>query len=166
MKEAGIHPNLSTYNSVISVLARAGLAEQAERALTQLTIDYSAQFDADLKPSIKPFQDVLLAWSKSGHSQAAQRAGSFLKHMGELHDAQLLDTKPDVYSYNIVLRCWALSKQAGGTDEARKQALELLEEMRDQEVIPDTVTINCVLDVCANGGKADEAEALLGRHPW
>jgi pentatricopeptide repeat protein len=165
MKEAGVPPNSSTYNSVISVLARAGLAEEAEWALTQLTLHYSSQFDADLKPSIAPFQNVLLAWSKSGHSQAAQRAGSFLKHMAELHDAQLLDTKPNVYSYNIVLHCWAVSNPAdgggGGTDEARKQAVELLEEMQDQEVIPDTTSINCLLDVFANSGKADEAEALL-----
>ena len=158
MKKVGIHPTSATYASVILILARAGLAERAERLLSRLVLDYSAQFDADLKPRIKPFQDVLLAWSKSGHPQATFRAESFLKNMVELHDAGLFDTKPDLICYNYVLHCWAKSDDVA---EAGNRSLELLEKMQDRDVTPDTTSINLCLEACALSNEVGDVESLL-----
>ena len=158
MKKAGIHPTAATYDSVISILSRAGFAERAERLLSRQVLDYSAQFDADLKPRTMPFQNVLMAWSKSRHPQAAHRAESFLKNMIELYDAELFDTKPGLYCYNYVLHCWAQSENAV---DAGQRSFDLLEQMQDRDIAPDTSSINCCLEAFARSKTVEETEALL-----
>ena len=109
MKEDRVQPNLTSYQYCIDSLARLGEAIRAETLLASLVKDYFLQYDADLKPTIKPFQSVLWAYSKARDiPDAAERAESVLNNMKEL--STLLDTFPTVWSYNIVMKCWARSK--------------------------------------------------------
>ncbi len=169
MKETDrIQPNLESYQYGIDALARSGDAIRAETMLANLVKDYLLQYDADLKPNITPFQSVLWAYSKNPRlADAAERAESILNNMKEL--STLLDTYPTVWSYNIVLKCWANSKSKDAASRASALYDELQQaafdsrgvkgnettnfEKDNQAIIipddlkPDTTSMNTVLNV-------------------
>jgi pentatricopeptide repeat protein len=149
-----------SYKYVISALAKVGEGKRAEAWLTQLVKDYNHQFDAELKPDVEPFQSVLRAYSLSHHPDAALRAESVLTHMRELYQSEHLDTQPNVWSYNIVMRCWARSKSS---PEAYQRAKAVLDDMPTHGIQPDTTSINTVLNACASSrnGNASQAQELL-----
>jgi pentatricopeptide repeat protein len=157
MKAARVRTTSASYQCVISALAKMGEAKRAEKLLTRLTKDYSDQFDAELKPDIEPFQSVLRAYSRSYHPDAALNAESMLTHMRELYQSEVLDTMPNVWSYNIVMRCWARSK----SPEAGKRAKVIFDGMQTHGVQPDTTSINTVLNACANSVSAAQTEQLF-----
>jgi pentatricopeptide repeat protein len=157
MKAHKVQRTLESYTPVISALAKLGEAKQAEVLLTRLVQDYGFQFDANLKPSLQPFQSVLWAYSKSYHPDAAKRAQALLNNMRELYDAQVLKTEPNIMSYNIVLKCWAQSK----SKNAPKQVTDLYEEMRSSNMIPDSTSMNTVLNTWATKTAPDKTEALF-----
>lgn len=157
MKADKIRTTLTSYQSVITLWAQKGEAKRAELLLTRLVTDYGAQFDAQLKPTLEPFQTVLTAYAKSFHPDAAPNAEYLLTHMRELYQSEMLETQPDVLSYNLVLRCWMHSKKP----DAPQRAVSLLDQMRADGISPDTTTINSVLNSLANRGDALTTEELL-----
>jgi pentatricopeptide repeat protein len=160
MKKEGVRPTSLTYNRVISAQSKAGNPEKAERLLSRLIKDYHMQFDADLKPDIKPFKKVLRAWSWSRAPLAAQRAEAFLNHMREMYDAEVLDAKPDIFCYNKVIQCWCQSKDS----DAAQRAQDLLVQMQslgEPDIEPDSSTINRVMKAWANSGNPSQAEQMI-----
>jgi hypothetical protein len=126
MKENRVQPNLMSYQYGIDCLSRLGEAVRAETMLASLVKDYFLQYDADLKPSIEPFQSVLRAYSKANRRlpDAAERAESILNNMKEL--STYLDTYPTVWSYNVVMKCWARCK----SKNSASRTMALYEELR------------------------------------
>ncbi len=159
MKAQKLQTTLACYQTVISLLAQKGEASRAERLLTSLVTDYGVQFDAQLKPTPKPFETVLLAYTKFFHADAAPRAESLLTHMKELFHTGILDYPPDVWCYNYVLKCWMHSRR----DDATTRALQFLETMREDGVIPDIATMNTVLNTIAKQQNARQAEKFLNQ---
>jgi pentatricopeptide repeat protein len=160
MKKEGVRPTALTYNRVISAQSKAGNPEKAERLLSRLIKDYYIQFDADLKPDIRPFKKVLRAWSWSRAPLAAQRAEAFLNHMREMYDAEVLDAKPDLFCYNKVVQCWCQSKHK----DAAQRAQDLLVQMQslgDPDIEPDSSTINRVLKAWVNSANPSQAEQMI-----
>eukprot|EP00531_Pseudo-nitzschia_arenysensis_P000393 CAMPEP_0116125186 /NCGR_PEP_ID=MMETSP0329-20121206/5675_1 /TAXON_ID=697910 /ORGANISM="Pseudo-nitzschia arenysensis, Strain B593" /LENGTH=1008 /DNA_ID=CAMNT_0003619207 /DNA_START=133 /DNA_END=3159 /DNA_ORIENTATION=+ len=151
-----IQPNLVSYQYAIDAMARSGDAVRSETMLANLVKDYFLQYDADLKPTITPFQSVLWAYSKSRKLQdAAKRAESILNNMKDL--SSMLDTYPTVWSYNVVLKCWANSK----SPEAASRTMALYQDLQrasfesestSEEIVapvdlkPDTTSMNTVLN--------------------
>jgi pentatricopeptide repeat protein len=133
-EEDRIQPNLVSYQYGIDVLARSGHAIRAETMLANLVKDYFLQYDADLKPTITPFQSVLWAYSKAATqgpardrlANAAEKAESILNNMKDL--STLLDTHPTVWSYNIVLKCWAHSR----SPDAASRTTALYKQLQQQ----------------------------------
>jgi hypothetical protein len=159
MKKNNLQTTLQSYQSVISILAVHGEAISAERLLTNLVQDYGAQFDAQLKPTLAPFETVLLAYTKFHHADAAPRAESLLMQMSELYESGILEQPPDAWSYNFVLKCWMHSKQKNATDHAVK----LLEKMQADGVQPDISTMNTFLNIIAKSGEPCKAEEYLNQ---
>ena len=157
MKASKVNMTAKTYQYVVSALAKRGEAERAEKLLAKLIMDYNVQFDADLKPSIIPFQSVLRAYSRSYHPDAAARAESVLRYMRELYQSEMLDTQPNVWSYNICMLCWARSRSPNAGERAKL----IYDEMRNHGVQADTTSINTVLNAYARSTLAVETEKLL-----
>ena len=153
-----IKPNSNIYKLAIQALARDGEAERAETLLSRNAKDYAVQFDADLKPDLQVFQHVLYAYSKFHHPFAASKAESLLTHMKELYQCEMLDTKPNVWSYTTVMQCWVNSN----AHDAGDQALRLYEEMRTEGgVVPDTLALNTLLHAYVRSKTASETDELL-----
>eukprot|EP00980_Cylindrotheca_fusiformis_P007024 scaffold1475_cov111-Cylindrotheca_fusiformis.AAC.3 len=157
MKTHKVRRTLESYIPVISGLATLGEARKAEDLLTRLIQDYGSQFDAELKPSLQPFQTVLWAYSKSYHPDAAKRAHGVLDNMRELYSAELLRTEPNVVSYNMVLKCWAQSKLS----DAPQRAMDLYEEMQRSHVTPDSTSMNTVLNTWASKATPAKTEEVF-----
>lgn len=148
MKRDKVQRTCASYTLIIDALAKMGEAKRAEELITQLIKDYGGQFDADLKPGLEPFQSVLWAYSKSYHTNAAQRATAFLANMNELYQSQVLDTKPNIWSYNIVLKCWSQSNKH--SPDPPQKAKELYDEMLSSpDILPDSTSMNTVLNTWA-----------------
>ena len=182
-EEDRIQPNLVSYQYGIDALARSGHAIRAETMLANLVKDYFLQYDADLKPTITPFQSVLWAYSKAAtHGparnrlvDAAEKAESILNNMTDL--STLLDTHPTVWSYNIVLKCWAHSRSpdAAARTTALYQQLQQASYNEEQEsggtsissivpptdLQPDATSINTVLNILSINEGAVRTEQKL-----
>jgi Pentatricopeptide repeat domain/PPR repeat len=159
MKKKQLQTTLLSYQSVISILAAHGEASLADRLLTNLVQDYGAQFDAQLKPTLAPFETVLLAYTKWCHADAAPQAASLLNQMSELYESGILERPPDVWSYNFVLKCWMHSTHSNAAD----QAFMVLEKMQADGVSPDIATLNTILNIVANTAGPTQAETYLNQ---
>jgi hypothetical protein len=154
MKARKLTRTLDSYSHVISALAKLGEASKAEELLTQLVQDYGDQFDADLKPTLAPFQTVLWAYSKSYHPNAASKAQALLTHMQELYASEVLEVQPNLWSYNIVIKCWAHSRSS----KAPQRAMLLYNEMSLNKVVPDATSMNTLLNAHANSNRTSPIE--------
>mmetsp|Transcript_13665 Transcript_13665/g.34362 ORF Transcript_13665/g.34362 Transcript_13665/m.34362 type:complete len:1021 (+) Transcript_13665:215-3277(+) len=160
MKVDRIQPDLGSYQYGIDALARSGDALRCEAMLASLVKDYFLQYDADLKPNLVPFQSVLWAYSKAHRLRdAAERAESILNNMKEL--STYLDTYPNVWCYNVVLKCWARSK----SPDAASRTMALYNDLHQasfpkedseednrqisapSDLEPDATSMNTVLNV-------------------
>jgi len=168
MKEQKVQPNLVSYQYAIDAIARSGEAVRAETMLAKLLSDYLLQYDADLKPNLAPFHSVLWGYSIANRKikDAAPKAESVLKNMKEL--SAMLDTYPTVWSYNIILKCWANSFSPDAAD----RAIALFEDLssfdttgsdesdnvnnRPKDLKPDTTSINTVLSVLSKSSDGAE----------
>merc|ERR1712238_343451 len=186
MKDDRIQPNLMTYQYGIDCLSRMGEAIRAETLLANLVKDYFLQYDADLKPTITPFQSVLRAYSKGRRiPDAAERAESILSNMKEL--STYLDTYPTVWSYNIVMKCWSLSRSKNSAsrtmalyEELRQsssssicndnEGIDCRQDTNDKETFditaatnlkPEATTINTTLNVFSINKSAVQTEKIL-----
>ncbi|OEU20868.1 hypothetical protein FRACYDRAFT_234500 [Fragilariopsis cylindrus CCMP1102] len=173
MKEDRVQPNLMSYQYGIDCLSRLGEAVRAETLLASLVKDYFLQYDADLKPNIEPFQSVLRAYLKANHRlhDAAERAESILKNMKEL--STCLDSYPTVWSYNVVMKCWARSK----SKNSASRTMALYEELRHSSSLsfsagtnndvatadlkPDATSMNTTINVFSINESADRTELKL-----
>jgi pentatricopeptide repeat protein len=177
MKEDRVQPNLMSYQYGIDCLSRLGEAVRAETLLASLVKDYFLQYDADLKPNIEPFQSVLRAYLKANHRlhDAAERAESILKNMKEL--STYLDSYPTVWSYNVVMKCWARSK----SKNSASRTMALYEELRHSSSLsfpagtnndggtysrhadlkPDAASMNTTINVFSINESADRTELKL-----
>ena len=159
MKKKKLQITLESYQSVISILAAKGEAVSAEHLLENLVQEYSAQFDAQLKPTLVPFETVLLAYTKCHRADSAPRAESLLMQMLELYQSGILERPPDAWSYNFVLKCWMHSTYSNAKD----QALKLVERMREDGVSCDISTMNTVLNIIATREGPFQAEEYLNQ---
>jgi len=186
MKDDRIQPNLMTYQYGIDCLSRMGEAIRAETLLANLVKDYFLQYDADLKPTITPFQSVLRAYSKARRiPDAAERAESILSNMKEL--STYLDTYPTVWSYNVVMKCWSLSRSKNSAsrtmalyEELRQsssssicndnEGIDCRQDTNDEETFditaatnlkPDATSINTTLNVFSINKSAVQTEKIL-----
>ncbi|KAG7357371.1 PPR: pentatricopeptide repeat domain containing protein [Nitzschia inconspicua] len=132
MKQARVQPDATSYQYGLEVLARMGEGIRAEALLTSLLKEYTNQFDAGLKPGIKPFRTVLWAYSNSHHPDAATHAESVLNNMEELCESGF-DTCPETWDYNLVLKCWSRSR----SPKAVERAMDLYGKMVSPEASAD-----------------------------
>jgi hypothetical protein len=177
MKKARVQPDTTSYQYALEVLARLGEGIRAEALLTSLVKEYTNQFDAGLKPGIKPFRTVLWAYSNSHHPDAATYSESILNNMEELSQSDF-DTYPTTWDYNLVLKCWSRSrspdavehsmqlyeKMVASTASDKNTENKMEEESTDRVRLPpkpDTTTINTLLQTAGRREPAFQLEKLL-----
>lgn len=154
-EERGAANDSYLYNSVLDAMASSGQRNVAQRAEKLL-------YEMEKKGTVNTvsYNTVIKAWRFSYHKVAAQKAKALLDRMERLSAEDFsLDVSPDVFTYTSVIHCYA------NTDAYK--ALELLHRMLDackagnNNVKPNTITLNVVLDALAKTGDMKSAEEAL-----
>lgn len=154
-EQQGAAKDTYLYNAVLDALASSGQPGVAQKAQKIL-------FEMEERGIINTvsYNTVIKAWRFSDHKDAAHRAKQLLDRMERLNAEDFtLDVSPDVFTYTSVIHCFA------NTDAYK--ALELLHRMLDacragnNDVKPNTITLNVVLDALAKNGDIRSAEEAL-----
>jgi len=158
MREEKVQRTASSYLPVITGLSKLAESKRAENLLAQMVRDYQSQFDAELKPTLAPFRSVLWGYSKSYHPEAAEDAEALLNNIIDLHQNNVLEERPSTWSYNLVLKCWARSKDP----TAPRRAKQLYDRMSNHHgIVPDSTSMNTVLNTWAKKANPMNTEKLF-----
>lgn len=170
MKEARVQPDALSYQYKLDILGRLGEGIRAEGVLTNLLKEYTNEFDADLKPDIKPFRTVLWAYSNSHHPDAATHAELVLNNMQELSESDF-DTAPTTWDYNLVLKCWSRSRMSLAVERAMNLYGKMVsasspgDDTLGHQVCsppkPDITSLNTLLHTSGKHEQAFQLEKLL-----
>lgn len=170
-----VKPNVKTYGSVIDCWANAagtGLndvaAEKAEQMLDDMIKLYQSDRIkySDMAPNTQVINIVINAFAISGGTATA-KAQKILTQMEKMYSEGVSETKPDLITYNTVIK--ALAKSGGGV-EAAKEAEMLLQKMYqlynagDSSIKPNFATYTCVVLTWLNSGSdiaADMGDRIL-----
>jgi pentatricopeptide repeat protein len=144
MKESGVgKPDVYMYTSIIESCARRGDVENAIGTLALMK-------EAGVPPNIFSYMHAIRACGLSGAHDWA------LVLLGDAKD----ELEPDVQLYNAVLAACARASDGSGLE----RAMELLETMEEEGIMPDAVSFSSAINACAtHGAQWQDALKLLDR---
>ncbi|CAB9513593.1 Pentatricopeptide repeat-containing protein [Seminavis robusta] len=149
-----IHPNLilcglATFSSQPEALQKAMQLFHKMKAL------HAGGERVDLKPNTTSYKHLLECVHKADLSNCGNHAQSILNEMLGKYSAGDEDVKPDVETYNVVMKALVKTKQPKRTEEVLAQMYE--EDVRGSRVYPNLDTFNLILTAWAKSGMGDEA---------
>jgi hypothetical protein len=146
------------YNSLIR--AQGGDSNRAEAILDEMQKAFLRGNEL-IKPNTESFNNVILAWSKSGSPMAAWRADGIFQRMAELSVGGRLDVRPNGTTFDLVIATLA---NDWGSDSAAKvdRYLELLKELYEsgeRDCVPSVTSYTEAIR--AWGDHTDDPRAVL-----
>ena len=88
-----------------------------------------------LRPKQSTFTVLLAGWRRSKHPEAAERAQKTLEQMLELHETDVLLSKPNAKSYQTVLDTWEKSNRLDAAQRAEELILSSSEFKADKKLL-------------------------------
>jgi pentatricopeptide repeat protein len=158
-------PTVLFYNAVMDAYARVGgkYALKTESLLDELYRRGLGAGDAELLPTTRSFNAVLLGWRDSNMTDAPQRAEALLKRMTE--GGKVPGCEPDPVTFHMIMGAWANSNQTGAADRAEKY-LKLFFEGPEPVFPSNPIAYNIAVNAYANSNEPDaamKAEAVYQR---
>mmetsp|Transcript_16323 Transcript_16323/g.34510 ORF Transcript_16323/g.34510 Transcript_16323/m.34510 type:complete len:896 (-) Transcript_16323:21-2708(-) len=147
-------PDSNTFRQVITAWTKSGsnvAATNARRILDQMISDFPT-----LDPDESSFNAIIHAYLKLGKTDEAL---ALFDLMSSLHESGRIETQPDVYSVNLMLK--AMTKQP---PYLSLEEMEKVEECLENLDCPDKQSYNIVLDAWSKSQLRDaatRAELLL-----
>ena len=158
-------PDKITYNTLISIAARAGKPEIAEEILDSMIEKSRTPGNEHVKPDNISFNTVLLAWSKVRMPEGRIRAEKILHRMQEMADKGDIDVRPDRTSLTTVINSIVSSvKRNNMAPFQAEQIIERMEKNEEPSLRPDTVTYTSLIKCWLESGRqrsADRAEEII-----
>ena len=143
------------------ILAQGGDSNRAEVLLQEMHEEY-LQGNEQIKPDTSTFNNVILAWSKSGSPMAAWRVDGIFNRMTELTQSGKLSVQPNSKTFDLVI---ATIANDWGADAATKvdRYLELLKDLyyqsRADDCKPSVISYTEAIRVW--GSNVDDPRAVL-----
>lgn len=162
-----VKPDTSSYNIVLTVIARSERRDSGERAETLLRRmqELHDAGDETVKPDLTSFTTCIAACASTGDNAAAERAESLFRLLHEMYEAGDASLKPDSFAYKSLLK--TLSRAAnyrfGDISESILLKMHELHENGDVDVKPDTTSYNLVMKAISKSygvNKAKRAERV------
>ena len=170
MKNKNVAPDIVMYNMVLHCWAEHNSKQRNKRERPRVDETGARRAETLLRRmkttdgiglDVYSYNIVMNAWSNSGNNQvAARRARELFKEMKDAYHAGDFKLKPDVITYNTVIKLIARSGIQGCVDEARS----LMKEMEGEGYRINVVTCNTVMAATAKYGGRDavqKAEDML-----
>jgi hypothetical protein len=165
---AELYPSPEIYLQMMSIWAKSDQPE-AMRRIDQLF----SRVASDYKPDSDAYFAYQGALMNTNDAKAPQRVESVLVQMQEDYDTgRNKNSKPTVKNFNVVIHCWASSKQNGAAKRA-ESILNRMEELYNsnryafEQLKPTTSCYESVLlgwsNNCDDPEAAERATALLNR---
>ena len=128
-------PDDVSYNTVINAFAKQGQLEKAEEWASALIDSFTKNPVESLRPKQSTFTVLLAGWRRSKHPEAAERAQKTLEQMLELHETDVLLSKPNAKSYQTVLDTWEKSNRLDAAQRAEELILSSSEFKADKKLL-------------------------------
>lgn len=138
MKTIGLQPNVVTYTNLIGVLSNEGHWPQALILLDEM------HSDARLKPTVVTYGAVLSSLRRNW-----PRSLELLSLMEEVHNVS-----PNAFCFNAVLSSLENGRRW-------KEALVLLESMKERDIVADIQSYNAALGACFYSKRYPESSKLV-----
>ncbi|CAB9511104.1 Pentatricopeptide repeat-containing protein [Seminavis robusta] len=166
MEEQGMNPTTITYNTVLRSLihspADVGKAMRAEEIVRRMEERYEAGH-GECRPSIRTYQSLISAWSRTDLSGTAQKAEQVLHFLDKKSQEEpgYSDLEPNAHCFGAAIHAWAYSQE----EQKATRAYNILSHMRDlyekqgkEHCKPSVVVYTSVINACANPFLEDEKE--------
>jgi pentatricopeptide repeat protein len=154
--DGSVQPTMESYRAVLMALSKKTISvSHVENVFQELFEAYCATKEDNLKPDTACFNAVLVAYRSAND---VPRAQAFLSQIEEWNDSGVLDKRPTVSTYNLVLSCMAYRGLAEECDS-------ILQRMAERGIRPDAVSYNTVMHAWANSQHPDavtQVESLMG----
>jgi pentatricopeptide repeat protein len=156
--DSSLRPNFVTYMALLSVWAKAGNGERAEKTLNAMLDDFRGG-NKSAKPQSRAFGTVLVAWSWSKDREAPHRAEALFQQMVELSQGKDTKVAPTTLDARTVLNSWVNSDEY----KASERAEHFLRHMWDlydggfKNLKPDIACYNFVLKALSRSNSNDAA---------
>lgn len=156
--DSSLRPTFVTYMALLSVWAKAGNVERAEKTLNMMLDDFHGGNES-AKPQSRAFGTVLLAWSWSKDREAPRRAEALFQQMVELSQSEDTKVTPTTLDAGTVLNSWANSDDYKASERA-EHFLRHLWDLSDRgfkDLRPDIACYNSVLKALSRSNANDAA---------
>jgi len=161
-----LRPNTVIYTNVIHAWANVGKADHAEALLQEMYLKYHQSENPDVRPTLKTFNTVLSAWSKSSSPDAYKSAFDLFDLMNEFSESRRDgDLRPDIVTYNCLLSTIATRPTHHDAVNRAESIMEMIlsttttkSSSSSSLVKPTKVTYLVLFRILAASGISDNAE--------
>jgi pentatricopeptide repeat protein len=142
--------SIEPFNSMLRLLAKRGLAADAEMLLSFMDEMY---YDRKLnwRPNIASYEAVLEALGRCNDPESATRAEALFTRMDVLSELGG-SMKPSLIAYNHLINCYGNAGMSGRAE----RLFDRLKKSKMESVKPDQYTIGSTIKAIINGGKRQE----------
>lgn len=157
---ADLRPNTVIYTAVIHAWANVGRVDRAEALLQEMYLQYRKDGNTDARPTLKTFNTVLSAWSKSSSPDAYESAFDLFNLMQELMERNDLDSShPDIVTYNCLLSTIARRRTHDDAVERAESIMDMIFSTSSSSAVkPTKITYLSLFRILAASMLPDKAE--------
>jgi len=153
MKEAGVEPNVQTYNALINAHAkRAKMRRDPKQIDAAERILQAMLNDGAVEPSKNTIDTVMHACAQIGDVDRARR------WFDEMKDA---DMQPSAHTYAVLIDAHAKRGKETRDEAQVKMAEQMFQLMNEENIQPDRVCYTALIDACAQLGNVERAKFWL-----
>ena len=168
MEEMDVPYNEYTFGSLIDVYARNSLPSKAESVVQYMKEQYSKTKLPCFRVNVIHYNSLIDSWVRSKEREGARRAVKILEEMLQTDSQQNEDVKPDMLTFNLVMRALGKLGDARSAQRAEDILVKLESGYYGQEMVQalDNKTYNIVINIwskCREKGSARKAELIFQR---
>lgn len=143
MDESDVEPNTIILNAVMRAYTQSRKAGAVERTTELLEVMENSPIEADLRPDLTTYNTHLHCLSINSSPQTPElaiEAELLLDRMVQRYSERKLTSRPNLFSYNLVLKAIVNTRTSDVAVRASRFLLKLTRQVK-----PDTVSFNRVL---------------------
>eukprot|EP00986_Skeletonema_menzelii_P008525 scaffold3623_cov136-Skeletonema_menzelii.AAC.1 len=140
---------ITTFNSMLKLFARRGMATEAEALLHSIDEYILEGKSKESGPNIRSYEAVLEAIGKTSDLDAVERAESLVTRVEVMSELGGGIHQPTLKLYNTLLACYANAGKVGSAER-------LLSRLHDQSLKPDAYSYGATIKALKNSGKSKD----------